>query len=218
MWLQDLEEILSRQGKKRDQDGQLGKDKSGEGAETGPLCAMTSQAGQRQGQGWIQQNSRFCGRGMVVYVSDQAMKSAKRRNLDEKYGFGGKKPRPQVGYCLVACEAVFWFVPISGTPDSSVAWQLRSTPRKRSKQNDKSSTHDMSASPWVRSLVVSAFSSPGKDFNVDLSLVPMAAHGREEAEARAARARAEEKARAKARAEVASRPSAQTVAVKTWRL
>mmetsp|Transcript_241 Transcript_241/g.446 ORF Transcript_241/g.446 Transcript_241/m.446 type:complete len:454 (-) Transcript_241:367-1728(-) len=64
---QDLEEILSRQGKRKDQDGK-GKGKG------------------------------------------KAMKSAKRKNLDEKYGFGGKK--------------------------------------KRLKQNDKSSTNDLSAAPW----------------------------------------------------------------------
>lgn len=104
------------------------------------------------------------------------MKSAKRRNLDEKYGFGGKKPRPEVGYARVALQSAV------SLPKTNLA------PRKRSKQNDKSSTHDMSASPWVRSL----FQPSRKTLSIsDLCLVP-----REEAGARAARA--EEKARAKA--------------------
>ena len=57
--------------------------------------------------------------------------------------------------------------------------------RKRSKQNDKSSTHDVSASPWARSLAVSVC------VHVLVSAGP-----REEARARA---RVKERARAKAR-------------------
>lgn len=63
MKLQDLEAILSKQGKK--DDALLGL--------LLPAFRLSLRKGKGKGKG-------------------KAKKSAKRRNLDEKYGFGGKKP------------------------------------------------------------------------------------------------------------------------------